>query len=76
MTNATLITRVIQLSNPTLMESTEHIGIIFGHHLSWAEHEASATGPVLLKHPSIGTLVGVLSEAQPKCKTQQEQLHD
>ena len=76
MTNATSITWVIQFGNPTLMKSTKYVCIIFGHHLSRAEHKASAAGSVLLEHPSIRTLVGVLGEAQPKYKTQQEQLHD
>ena len=76
MTYATSFTRVIQFGNPTLMKSTKYIGIIFGHHLSRAEHKASAAGSVLLEHPSIRTLVSVLGEAQPKYQTEQEQLPD
>merc|ERR1740128_959364 len=52
--------RMVQFSNPSLMESAENIGIIPGDRFSTTQHEASATTSVLLQHPAIRTVVSIL----------------
>merc|ERR1712098_847038 len=55
-----LNSRVIQLSHPTLMESTQNISIVLGNRLSIAHIETPTTTPVFLQEPSIRTLVSIL----------------
>ena len=50
-------TRVIQLSHPSLVESTENVGIILGHGLPSTHQETPATTSVLLRQRRSGEFV-------------------
>merc|ERR1719184_321962 len=53
-------TRVIQLSHPSLVESTENVGIILGYCLPRTHQETPAATPVFLQEPAIRAFVGIL----------------
>merc|ERR1712098_1023765 len=57
-----LNSRVIQLSHPTLMESTQNISIVLCDSFSVTYKEAPAAASVLLQEPPIRALVSILGQ--------------
>ena len=56
------------------MVVTEEVRVVPGDHLPPAEEEAAAGLPVLLQHPAVGAVVGVLGR-QPRHQQEQQQVH-
>ena len=58
------VTRVVNLGHPgAVVEVAENVRVVPGDLLVPAEEEAAAGAVVLLQHPAVGAVVGVLGRA-------------
>ena len=67
---------MVQLGHPGVVGGAQQTGVVPGDPLGSVEPEASAAGPVLLQHPSVRAVVGVLGQDGADEGESQQVLHD